>query len=801
MAKFHPTEAAGRLFGVPLMLDATKGAVIAQAFGPRLLSTEAVDVDVVAAQTADQAASHATAHADAAALTPKASSFLNDGLFRSGRAAGYATLQGVAIVMVTGTLVRRGAHLGESSGMTSYEGLSAQIRAAVEDPDVRAIALEIDSFGGEANGIFDLAAEIRAARAVKPVRAFVADYALSAGYAIASQADHITLSPHGKVGSVGVITMHFDHEKHLEQEGIKVSIIKSGAKKAQGNPYEALDADVRDAIQADSDRMWSEFAQLVETGRKGRISMADALALEAGVFTGSEALSKGLADSVGEARASFTTWISELNGSSASVAAPQASGSGCTSGAVASQHQENEMSNITNQPATTPAPTQAVQSGADAIVAQSSVEQERARASAITKKVAQAGLSATFATSLIEDNLSLEAAYDKILDEKAAQSADGGEIRTAGAARVTGDAVDRTREGMTRALALRAGLNDGERNEFAGMSLREMARASLSARGLTAPNGGVMALASAAFVPTMAGGMHTTSDFGNILADIANKSMMRGFDEVEESFPRFTSVGSLGDFKPNTRVGLDIFPSLDKVSEGAEFKYGTMGDHGESVMLATYGKLFAVTRQTIINDDLDAISRVPARMGRAAKRTIGDLVFAVLKGNPQLSDGKALFHADHSNLAASGGAPSEATVNAIITAMAMQKSGKANLNIPLAFLLAPPSLRSVILQTLKSEYAPDDTAKAGTTKQPNAHNTVRDAAVPIFDARLEGTAWYGSADPNLADTIEVSYLDGNQNPFLEQQQGWTVDGTEFKVRIDAAASPLAFQGLYKNPGQ
>lgn len=428
-------------------------------------------------------------------------------------------------------------------------------------------------------------------------------------------------------------------------------------------------------------------------------------------------------------------------------------------------------------------------------------QEERSRAAAITKKVAQAGLPATFASALIEDNLSLEAAYDKILDEKAARAEDGGEIRTAGAARVTHDGVDRTREGMTRALAQRAGLDGGERNEFTGMSLREMARASLSARGLVAPSGGVMALASAAFVPAMAGGMHTTSDFGNILADIANKSMMRGFDEVEESFPRFTSVGSLGDFKPSKRVGLDIFPTLDKVSEGAEFKYGTMGDHGESVMLATYGKLFAVTRQTIINDDLDALTRVPARMGRAAKRTIGDLVFAVLTGNPQMSDGKTLFHADHGNLAASGGAPSEATVNAVITAMATQKAGKARLNIPLAFLLAPPTLRSVILQTLRSEYAPDDTAKAGTTKQPNAHNTVRDAAEPIFDARLEGKAWYGLANPSTTDTIEVSYLDGNQNPFLEQQQGWTVDGTEFKVRIDAAASPLAFQGLYKNPGQ
>ena len=105
-----------------------------------------------------------------------------------------------------------------------------------------------------------------------------------------------------------------------------------------------------------------------------------------------------------------------------------------------------------------------------------------------------------------------------------------------------------------------------------------------------------------------------------------------------------------------------------------------------------------------------------------------------------------------------------------------------------------------MLQSLKSEHAPDDTEKSGTEKQPRAYNTVKDAADPVFDARLNGSAWYLAADPNRFDTIEVSYLDGIQTPYLDQQDGWTVDGTEFKVRIDAVATALAWEGLYKNAG-
>ena len=802
MTGFNAPLLAARMFNVPLMVDPDKAAVVLRAVGPRLLGLSSPEEISL------------TGHENASepAWSPKPyASLLGDELAQAlvnNPGAAYTVHEGIAVIPVVGTLVRRGRWTGQNSGMTSYEGLRAQLLAAAEDPRVKAVALEIDSFGGEANGLFELTSLIRDVRARKEVRAFLAEHALSAGYAIASQANHVTISKFGQAGSIGVVVMHTDLSGNLEKNGVKVTFIHAGAHKVEGNPYEPLPDSVREEIQKDVNARWLEFASDVEAGRNGKLKAQDALRLEAAVFTGADAVARGLADEVANARDAFLAFVSEMSSDAGHAPSAMASGqgneigsSGCETGGNPHHAKEGKMPDTKKQPEPkTPAKT--------AAVAETSAPQEellaneRQKAATITRKVAEAGLPAAMATEMIEEGISLESAYERIIDAKAARAEDGGDIRNHVAATVTGDVVDRTREGMTRALYARVGLDGGERNEFTGMTLREMARMTLQARGAPIPAGGVNQLASAAFAPGMAGGMHSGSDFGNILADVANKSMLKGFEEVDETFERFTSIGTLTDFKPTHRVGLDAFPSLEKIEDGAEFKYGTTRDHGETLVLATYGKMFAITRQTIINDDLDAFSRVPMKMGRAARRTIGDLVYAVLTGNPQMSDGVNLFHANHKNLAAAGSIPSEAAINAGITAMSTQKdrSGNGVLNVGPKYLIAPPHHRAAVLQALKSEYAPDDTSKAGTTKMSRAYNTVRDAAIPIFDARIQDTSWFLAADPGRFDTIEVAYLDGVASPFLDQQKGWSVDGTEFKVRIDAGVAALAWEGLYKDPG-
>jgi len=361
------------------------------------------------------------------------------------------------------------------------------------------------------------------------------------------------------------------------------------------------------------------------------------------------------------------------------------------------------------------------------------------------------------------------------------------------------DASDRFKEGATKALLFRAGMEGGEVNEFTSMKLDNLAREHLRLRNVTMNFRTPLEMAGEAFRPYMMGGQHSTSDFVEILANVANKAMLKGYMEAEESFDTWTARGVLTDFKAEKRVDLNLFPSLSEVPEGAEYTYGTMGDRGEDIQLATYGKMFAITRQAVINDDLNAFTRIPSRMGRAAKRTIGNLVYAVLTDNAAMSDNIALFNSSHSNLAGSGAAPTVTTLDAARAAMAIQKdpdSHAAALNIRPRYFLVPVELEGVASTLMNSEFDP-----AKTQRTPNH---VRSLATVISDGRLSTNstkAWYLAADANQHDTIEVAYLNGNDQPMLEQRDGWNVDGVEFKVRIDAGVKALDFRGLYKNAGE
>jgi ATP-dependent Clp endopeptidase proteolytic subunit ClpP len=351
------------------------------------------------------------------------------------------------------------------------------------------------------------------------------------------------------------------------------------------------------------------------------------------------------------------------------------------------------------------------------------------------------------------------------------------------------------KESMVAAVKARAGikLEDNEmtaNNPYKGMTLSELARASLSDKGVgTASFGDRMSLVASAFT-------HSSSDFGSVLADVANKSMLKGYDEAQETFQLWTQTGTLSDFKTVSRVGLNDFKSLREVREGAEYKYATVGDRGETIALGTYGERFSITRQAIINDDLSAFTKIPMLMGQAAIRTIGDLVYAILVDNPSMSDGKALFHADHLNLkTGAGGGLGVTTLDAARVAMRKQKldKGKA-LNIRPEYLIVPAALETTATKLMR------DTVLPGATN--GESNPVSGMAQVISEARLDDASalsWFLAAGA-MYDTIEVSYLDGNSSPFLDQIQGWGVDGTEFKVRIDAGVSPLDYRTMYKSTG-
>ncbi|MCI9778763.1 Clp protease ClpP [Proteus mirabilis] len=390
-------------------------------------------------------------------------------------------------------------------------------------------------------------------------------------------------------------------------------------------------------------------------------------------------------------------------------------------------------------------------------------------------------------TCLADANCSVEKAREQLLNTIAQQqnpepsNKDNAHIY-AGNGNIVGDSV-------RASVMARAGYQDYEKdNAYNSMTLRELARASLTERGVGVATYNPMQMIGMAFT-------HSTSDFGNILLDVANKAILLGWEENDETFGKWTKKGQLSDFKTAHRVGLGAFPSLRKVREGAEYKYVTLNDKGETIALATYGELFSISRQAIINDDMNMLTDVPKKLGEAAKATIGDLVYAVLVDNEKMSDKKALFSADHKNMI-TGGMDVE-TISAGRTAMRQQKEGERTLNIRPAFMLVPTTLETQAIQVVKSGSV------KGADVNANIINPVRDLAEIIAEPRLDEAStkdWY-MASRQGSDTIEVAYLNGIDVPYIDQLEGFTSDGVTTKVRIDAGVAPVDYRGLLKVTGK
>ena len=371
------------------------------------------------------------------------------------------------------------------------------------------------------------------------------------------------------------------------------------------------------------------------------------------------------------------------------------------------------------------------------------------------------------------------------------------------------DESDKWIAGVTRALEVKAGL-EGDRekarterraNEFISMSLQELSRDYLVRQSVKVAGLDRMALVGQSFTRA---GQFGTSDFANVLGNVASKAMLIGYEEAAETWRTWCKVGSLSDFKIADRVNLSSFSDLASILESEEYKTGGISDLKETIQLGTYGRIFPISRQAIINDDLQAFSDIPRKMGRAANAKVGDVAYALLTGNPTLNqDSTALFHADHNNLGTTG-AISEVTLDELGKLMAAQTSpaprtGETGrrLNISPKYLLVPRALLMSATKTIRTVTAPVQ----GTNTGDLTVNTQFGMWEPVWDGRLDAasvTQYYAAADQNMFDTVEVAFLDGVDEPFLDSEDGWSIDGVEYKVRIDVAGAVRDFRGLARN---
>jgi signal peptide peptidase SppA len=280
-----------RLLNTPLLIHPAKAQIILSLLSGRI----GLDASLFTAEDGMDA--------------PEANRFTGSARRADGSTSMMRTADGVAIVPVLDTLVNRGAWLDSRSGLTSYEGIAAQLREAGQDPEVRSVLLDISSPGGEAAGMAGLADLIRSVRQTKPVTAFVNDMAASAAYGIASAANEIVISPTSILGSIGVVMLHADRSGELAAQGVKPTLIFAGSHKVDGNPFEPLSDAVRADLQASVDAHYRQFLDTVAAGRGRKLTADMARATEARTFIGTEAIRLGLADRI----ASFDEVLASLS--------------------------------------------------------------------------------------------------------------------------------------------------------------------------------------------------------------------------------------------------------------------------------------------------------------------------------------------------------------------------------------------------------------------------------------------------------------------------------------------------------
>ena len=372
------------------------------------------------------------------------------------------------------------------------------------------------------------------------------------------------------------------------------------------------------------------------------------------------------------------------------------------------------------------------------------------------------------------------------------------------------DAIDRYGEAARDALAYRTGVvRESERaelerrlgaNHLRGATLVEIAREYCRVGGIDVSGLDRLGMVGVALTRAVS---HGVSDFPVLLVSTAEKALLMGWEQAAETWDQISRPGSLSDFKAARRVGVGSFSDLLDLKNG-EYQAGSIGEAAASIQLATYGRKVGISRQAIVNDELGALGAVPMKMGEAANRKVGDLVWGLFTGNPNLDDGVAWFAAGHNNVAGTGGAIAVATVNAGITAMAVQKApapsstetgATARLTLPVK-LLCPWALRGTAIGIAGAEFDP-------ANAESRVPNTVRENFTVIPEARLDAhnaTQWYLVGDPRRHDVVEVAGLDGPPRAVIESQDGWNVDGIEYKVRLDAAAAPLDHRYAYRNAG-
>jgi signal peptide peptidase SppA len=416
---------AARVFGTPLMIARAKLEVILGVLAPRLAGGAVEPIDT---------------EADPAPMIS-------------------VTAERIAVVSVIGTLVSRSGYLDAASGLVSYGDIAEAIAEAMSNPAVRGVVLDVDSPGGEVGGLFDLVEQIGAIRdaSAKPLWAVANESALSAAYGIASTADRLYVTRTGEVGSIGVVAVHVDESGADAKAGLAWTFVFAGIQKVDGNAHEPLSERARATIQADIDRLYSEFCALVSVNR-GLTSEA-ARGTNAAIYRGELAIRAGLADRLGTLDLAIAEMAAELDRSAASrpstIPTPNRSPSMATNETEDIGDQPNARQQLAEPELAPTAPVEPAPPAPDPVPPSAEkLRAEFAEIAAIAAQAARLGVTVDAADAM-RKGVSAEALRRSVLDTLAARTEATTVIAAAPSTPTAGDSpiVRRARE---RAAAARA---------------------------------------------------------------------------------------------------------------------------------------------------------------------------------------------------------------------------------------------------------------------------------------------------------------------------------------------------------
>lgn len=459
---------------------------------------------------------------------------------------------------------------------------------------------------------------------------------------------------------------------------------------------------------------------------------------------------------------------------------------------------------VANTPEENPM-TEEEKRAAEELIRRESADAERKRSLTIRQMAKKVGLGEDVADDLVERGLSIADASATLIDKVAERQA-GSQPETRNSQPTVIGGVDAAvlvakRSAMMNALDHRCAPNtiklEEAGREFRGMRLVDMARECVemvggNTRGLMPAEIAKAALGCDRQAMRSAG-MHSTSDFPLLLGNTVNRTLRAAYEVAPQTWRPLGRQTTVPDFRAVTRAALGDIAALEQIKEHGEYQYGTLEEDGAPIKVAKFGKIIAITWEAIVNDDLGAFTRVPQALGNAAAQTESDVVWSLLLGNPSYTDGVAIFHANHGNLAASGGAINTTTLAAARASMRKQKTkGGAFLNLAPEFLVVGPDKELEAYQFTSSNYVP--------AKNSDINDSRNAALTVIVDARITGNQWYLYASPGVVDTFEYAYLEGEQGVFTETREGFEVDGMEIKARLVFGAGWIDYRAGYKNPG-